>query len=70
MDMTKVISQIGNAVIMAFCIFIGIFIFYLYSDDTTISERLAYAIIFSAAIFTLLYTFKITIIWFIKALKK
>jgi len=70
MDITKIISQIGNAVIIAFCIFVGIFIFYVYGDDTTIGERLAYAIIFSAAIFTLLYTFKITIIWFIKAIKK
>ncbi len=68
--MTKIISQIGNAIIIALCIFVAILIFNLYSDDTTVSERLAYSIIFSAAIFTLLYTFKLTVIWFIKALKK
>lgn len=68
--MTKMISRIGNAIIIAFCIFVAIFIFNVYGDDTSIGARIAYSIIFSAAIFTLLYTFKLTIIWFIKALKK
>jgi len=70
MDITRIISQIGNAIIIAFCIFIGVVIFYVYGDDTTYGERLAYSLIFAAAIFTLLYTFKLAVIWFIKALKK
>lgn len=70
MDTAKIISQLGNAFIIALCLFMGIFIFNLYSDDTTVSARLAYTVIFSAAIFTLLYTFKVAVIWFIKSIKK
>ncbi len=70
MDTAKIISQLGNALIIALCLFMGIFIFNLYSDDTTVSARLAYTVIFSAAIFTLLYTFKVAVIWFIKSIKK
>ncbi len=70
MNLIKFISQIGNVIIIGLSIFLGGMIFYLYSDNATFGEKLAYSVIFAAAIFTLFYTFKITVIWFIKALKK
>jgi len=70
MKPTTIISQLGNAFIIAASIFIGIWIFYLFSDDTTVGARMAYAVIFTAAIFTLLYTFKLALIWLIRAMNK
>jgi len=70
MKATTIISQLGNALIIALSIFIGIWIFYLFGDDTTVSARMAYTLIFTAAIFTLLFTFKVAVIWFIKAMNK
>lgn len=67
--MIDLISKIGNAFIVALSIVVGILVFYVYGEDATIGEKLAYSLIFAASIFTLFYTVKLTIIWFLKALK-
>jgi hypothetical protein len=70
LKLTGIVSVVGNLVIVGLSIFLAGLIFNYYGNEATFGEKLAYSVIFAAAIFTLIYTFKFTVIWFIKALKK
>jgi hypothetical protein len=69
MDLATLVSRIGNIVTIALSIAAGIIIFVTYKY-ASVTEKIAYTLIYAASIWLLIFTFKMSIIWFIKALKK
>lgn len=63
-------NKVLNALLFGFSLFVFLAVFFIYKSEAAISQRFAYGLICGLSVLFTVYFVKLTVLWFMKALKK